>query len=62
VGRFSGSRSVNGELGLKVSDTLLPSAVRVGGMEKRELVHVLREYNIQFNQAAEALRTVGSRS
>ena len=55
MARFSGSQSVHGEPGLQVSDTLLPSAVRVGGMEKRELVQVLREYNIQFNQAAEAL-------
>ena len=36
-------------------DTLLPSAVRVGGMEKRELVQALSEHNVQFNGAAEAL-------
>jgi hypothetical protein len=36
-------------------DTLLPRAVRVGGMDKRELLHSLREHNVQLNKAAEAL-------
>jgi hypothetical protein len=36
-------------------DRLLPSAVRVGGMDKRELVQTLREHNVQLNQAAETL-------
>jgi hypothetical protein len=36
-------------------DSLLPRSVRVGGMDKRELVRRLRERGVQFNQAAEAL-------
>ena len=34
---------------------LLPSAVRVGGMDKRELFQALCRHNVHFNQAAEAL-------
>jgi hypothetical protein len=36
-------------------DTLLPSAVRVGGLDKRELLQALRDHKVQLNQAAEAL-------
>jgi carbamoylphosphate synthase small subunit len=36
-------------------NTLLPRAVRVGGMDKRALVQALRERGVQLNQAAEAL-------
>jgi hypothetical protein len=38
-----------------MSDTLLPSEVRVGGMGKLELLAALREHNVRLNQAAEAL-------
>jgi hypothetical protein len=34
---------------------LFPKTVRVGGMEKRELLHLLRERSVQLNRAAEAL-------
>lgn len=34
---------------------LLPSAVRVGGMDKHELVEALRRHNVHLNRAAEAL-------
>jgi hypothetical protein len=33
----------------------IPSAVRVGGMSKSELLQALREHDVQLNQAAEAL-------
>jgi len=36
-------------------DTLFPSAVRVGGMDKQELVQALRGHNVRLNQPAEAL-------
>jgi hypothetical protein len=36
-------------------DTILPSAVRLGGMDKRELLQALSEHNVQLNQAAEDL-------
>jgi len=36
-------------------EMLLPSAVRVGGMDKRELFQALCRHNVHFNQAAEAL-------
>jgi hypothetical protein len=36
-------------------DTRLPRAVRVGGMDKGDLVRALREHNVQLNGAAEAL-------
>jgi len=35
--------------------TPLPSAVRVGGMDKQELIQALRRHNVYLNQAAEAL-------
>ena len=38
-----------------MGDTLLPSAVRVGGRDKRELLQALREHNVQLNEAAKAL-------
>jgi hypothetical protein len=39
----------------QVRDTLLPRAVRVGGMDKRELLQALRDQKVQLNQAGEAL-------
>ena len=33
----------------------IPNAVRIGGMSKSELLRALRERNVQFNNAAEAL-------
>jgi hypothetical protein len=36
-------------------DTLLPGAVRVGGMDKRELLQALCDHKVQLNQAAEVL-------
>ena len=42
--------------GIKFETALfLPSAVRVGGMDKHELVEALRRHNVRLNQAAEAL-------
>src|SRR5688572_26527241 len=38
-----------------MGDKLLPSAVHVGGMDKRELLQALREHHVQLNRAAEAL-------
>jgi hypothetical protein len=35
--------------------TSIPSAVRIGGMSKSELLQALREHDVQLNQAAEAL-------
>ena len=39
----------------QVRDTLLPRAVRVGGMDKRELLQALRDQKVQLNQAGKAL-------
>lgn len=36
-------------------DKLVPNALRIGGMDKSDLVRALRERNVQLNQAAEAL-------
>ena len=36
-------------------DTLFPSTVRVGGMDKRDLLQALREHKVQLNQAAKIL-------
>jgi len=33
----------------------MPSAVRIGGMSKSELLRALREHNVRFNNAAETL-------
>jgi len=38
-----------------MGDMLLPIAVRVGGMGKRELLRALRDHNVLLNHAAEAL-------
>ena len=34
-------------------DTLFPKEVRVGGVDKRELIRGLREHNVRLNEAAE---------
>jgi hypothetical protein len=36
-------------------DTLLPTSVRVGGMDKPELLQALRDHKVRLNPAAEAL-------
>lgn len=36
-------------------DPRVPSSVRIGGMDKRELLQALVERNVQLNRAAEAL-------
>ena len=40
---------------MPVCNSLLPRSVRVGGMEKRNMLTALRERRVQLNQAAEAL-------
>jgi hypothetical protein len=39
----------------QVRDTLLSRAVRVSGMDKRELLRALCDQKVQLNQAGEAL-------
>jgi hypothetical protein len=36
-------------------NTSFPTEVRIGGMDRRQLVEALRAHKVQFNQAAEAL-------
>ena len=36
-------------------DTLVPKEVRVGGVDKLELIRALREHNVRLNEAAEDL-------
>jgi hypothetical protein len=36
-------------------DPRVPSSVRIGGIDKRDLLQALRDRNVQLNQAAEAL-------
>jgi hypothetical protein len=38
-----------------MSGTVVPKEVRVGGVDKRELVRGLREHDVRLNEAAEAL-------